>query len=484
MTRSIRPARERAPLRAALLSAAFIVTAAPGSAPLAEESLVAVTTDYETSGQCARMGLESPWTVETNLEPIGSDPVVRAWRNRIYVVNRLFADNIQVIDPEAGFETVLEFSVGAGSNPQDIAFADDDKAYVSRYESVWLYEVDPSTGSITDSIDLSVFADADGLPEMGRMALYGGRLFVQIQRIDRSTWTPLLPSYLAVVDVATNALIDVDPSAPGVQGIPLRASNPNGAMLLDEETGTIYVGETGSYLVLDGGIEKIAAVSLVSEGWVVTEATLGGDLGGFTLSGSRGYAVVSSDWFYTTRLVSFGVFTGSMTGTHYTTDGYVPDVEWDTATAHVFLADRKITQPGVHVFDAATGTKLTASPRNTGLPPADLVVYRTVQAGVDVAEGGEALLGGRFAWAEPNPARGGATLRFRVPNGATPEVLVYDVRGRLVRAIRSVRAPVADFLEVGWDGRDETGREVPPGVYFYRAAGTGDARGGRVVIVR
>ncbi|MFH1680175.1 MAG: hypothetical protein ABIH26_05955, partial [Candidatus Eisenbacteria bacterium] len=353
---------------AAALAAAIAFT---GSAP-AEEFLLAVTTDYETSGQCAKVGLENPWPVQANLEPVGSDPVVREWRNRIYVVNRLFADNIQVIDPESGFDTVLEFSVGAGSNPQDIVFASDTKAYVSRYESTKLYEVNPSTGAITDSVDLSLFADGDGLPEMSRMVLFGGRVFVQIQRIDRSTWTPLLPSYLAVVDAATNSLVDADPAAPGVQGIALRASNPNGPMVLDEGAGRIYVGETGSYFALDGGVEKIDAAGLVSEGWVVTEAALGGDLGVFALAGAKGFAAVSSDWFYTTRLVSFDAGTGALLAVHYTTDGYVPDIEWDTLTAQVFLADRKITAPGVHVFSATSGARLTTSPRNTGLPPADL----------------------------------------------------------------------------------------------------------------
>jgi hypothetical protein len=463
-----------------LLAAAAAASAAARDG----DFLFAVTTDYETVGECAKIGLETPWPVAADLEPVGSDPVVRTWGNRIYVVNRLYSDNIQVIEPDPEFATVLEFSVGPGSNPQDIVFVNASRAYVSRYESTWLYEVNPATGAVTDSVDLSPFADVDGLPEMARMALCRGRLFVQIQRIDRTTWTPLLPSYLAVVDVATNALVDADPSLPGVQGIPLRASNPNGQMQADEKAGGVYVGETGAYLSLDGGVEKIDARNLVSDGWVVTEAALGGDLGAFALGKARGFAAVSSDWFYSTRLVSFGPDTGTFLASHYTTSGYVPDIELDTATAQLFLADRKITAPGVHVFDEATGTRLTTSPRNTGLPPADLALFRTVVSGVDEASGGDAPPGVRAAWAEPNPSRSGTTLRFSAPATAIFEASVYDIRGRLVRTIARSEAPGNGAASFRWDGRDDGGRSVPPGIYFFRGDGEGNASSGRVLVVR
>ena len=55
--------------------------------------------------------------------------------------------------------------MGPGTNPVDMVFVSADRAYVSRNDSVWLLEVDPTTGALTDSIDLSLFADGDGLPE-------------------------------------------------------------------------------------------------------------------------------------------------------------------------------------------------------------------------------------------------------------------------------------------------------------------------------
>ncbi len=449
----------------------------------AEEYIFAVTTDYETSGQCATIDMDSPWSAETNLEPVSSDPVVRFYRNLIYVVNRLYADNIQVLDPDLDFDTILEFSVGAGSNPQDIAFVSENRAYVSRYESAWLYEVNPSTGAILDSIDLSLFADADGIPEQSRMVLYDDRLFVQIQRINRSTWTPVPPSLLAVIDVNTNQIIDADGGTPGVQGIVLTGMNPTGEMVLDEEAGMIYVGEVGSYFVQDGGIDMVDADALAATGFLVPETELGGDIGVFSFGGASGFATVSDDWFYMTRIVSFSIPGGSVTDTLYTTNGFIPDMECDTVTSQLFVADRKETAPGVHVFDTGSGVKLNGSPINTGLPPADLVVVRPIRVGVAGAEESEMFRSGRTAWAQPNPFQRETRIFLRPGGGPAEEVSIFDIRGRRVRLLAGGEAADAGVVALRWDGRDEGGRPVAPGVYFFRQAGLSSAAG-RVIIIR
>jgi len=473
---------------------AVIAASAPRPAAAADECLFAVTTDYETSGQCATIGLESPWPVTTSIEPTSSDPVVRFYRNKIYVINRLYADNIQVLDPDQDYGTILEFSVGAGSNPQDIAFMSETRAYITRYESVWLYEVNPSTGAILDSIDLTVFADADGLPEMSQMVIHDDRLFVQLHRVDRGVWVPASPAYLAVIDITTNQIVDVDPGMPGVQGITLTGLNPTGEMVYDGEAGTIDVAEVGNYLTLDGGIERVDCDALAAEGFIVTEAALGGDVGVFDRAGTTGFVAVSDDWFFTIRLVSFSTNTGAPIDTLYTTDGYVPDVECDVESGQVFLADRKATAPGVQIFDIPSGAKLTASPRNTGLPPADLVVVRPTTIDVAGGEESEMMRGGRATWAQPNPFRQGTTIFWRGDDGGeagaksedgtrSDALIIYDIRGRIVRTVQAGMT-LAGYGSAEWDGRDDAGRPVAPGIYLYRAAGAVGVTSGRLVLTR
>ena len=59
---------------------------------------------------------------------IGSDAMAPWYKGLLYVVNRFGGDNIQVIDPAQNYATVRQFSVGNGSNPQDIAFVSPTKA--------------------------------------------------------------------------------------------------------------------------------------------------------------------------------------------------------------------------------------------------------------------------------------------------------------------------------------------------------------------
>ena len=72
----------------------------------------------------------------------------------------------------------------------------------------------------------------------------------------------------------------------------------------------------------------------------------------------------------------------------------------------------------------------------------------------------------------PNPSGGTSELSLSLRAGAEVEVSIYDVQGRRVRTI--ARAPyAAGEHTIGWNGRDEFGREVADGVYFARLR-TGD----------
>ena len=67
--------------------------------------------------------------------------------------------------------------------------------------------------------------------------------------------------------------------------------------------------------------------------------------------------------------------------------------------------------------------------------------------------------------------------------GGTFRLRVLDPAGRLVRGLDPVMG--VDGAVWNWDGRDGSGRTVPPGIYFFRADGSrGVQAGGRVVRVR
>src|SRR5215203_5118596 len=141
--------------------------------PLEGTSAFVVTSDFQT-GSFAVFPVLQPEAVARNVERIHSDAVARAHDGLVYVVNRLGGDNIQAIDPAAGYATRWQCSVDNGSNPHDIAFAAPDKAYVT--------------------------------------------LFVTLQLLDRRNFfRPTERSLLALVDVATDTVVG---------SIPLSGTNP------------------------------------------------------------------------------------------------------------------------------------------------------------------------------------------------------------------------------------------------------------------
>jgi len=479
-----------APLALAPIAAlaALLLTPLRGDATPPFDYVLAVTSDYEVSGQVATVDVFPMWTVEANVSPVHSDAEARWHDGLVYIVNRLYGDNIQVLDPAQGFATVRQFSVGPGTNPVDLALVSAEKAYVSRKESAWLLEVDTTTGARTDSIDLSAFADGDGIPEMDGLAIRGGYLFVALQRLDRDYyWNPVPPSYLVIIDTNTNEIVDPDPHVPGVPAITLTGLNPYRTLHLDGDD--LYVAESGAWGSLDGGIERVDTGSLTPEGFVTTESQLGGDLYDFTLPiGGRAHAVVASfSGGYEQFCVSFDWSTGAKIADVWRPGGYdVMDIETHPGTAQLFLADRVYTNPGVRVFDANDDSQLTTSPLNVGLPPHDLLVIGDAVTGASGAATASLSLS-----ATPNPARVGGGIEFALSGGAgdgagrpSPppgsNLCVYDASGRRVREVRA--ATEGTFR---WDGRDGSGAEVSSGVYFARFSVAGEATAqAKVVLLR
>ncbi len=83
----------------------------------------------------------------------------------------------------------------------------------------------------------------------------------------------------------------------------------------------------------------------------------------------------------------------------------------------------------------------------------------------------------------PNPFGGAAAIRFSLPTPRPGSVRVYDVSGRLVRVLRDGTLP-AGKQEVVWDGRDDSGRPVPAGIYWCRVDTPNESAARKVTRVR
>jgi hypothetical protein len=67
----------------------------------------------------------------------------------------------------------------------------------------------------------------------------------------------------------------------------------------------------------------------------------------------------------------------------------------------------------------------------------------------------------------PNPFRGHTAFRFGLARAGEVRLELYDLAGRRVRSLVSGVLPAGEVTR-DWDGRDERGNGVRPGVYFVR----------------
>ena len=72
-----------------------------------------------------------------------------------------------------------------------------------------------------------------------------------------------------------------------------------------------------------------------------------------------------------------------------------------------------------------------------------------------------------FATVSPNPFQQRVMLEFSLATGGRAELAIYSIEGRRVKTVASGTRG-AGVYRLSWDGTDERGRSVEPGVYFAR----------------
>jgi hypothetical protein len=84
----------------------------------------------------------------------------------------------------------------------------------------------------------------------------------------------------------------------------------------------------------------------------------------------------------------------------------------------------------------------------------------------------------------PNPFNPTTFIRYDVPeSGAKVSIRIYDVIGRLVKTLVEGVQTVGS-KSVTWDGRDNGGRAVASGVYFYRLDAPGYTKTHKMVLMK
>ncbi len=117
----------------------------------------------------------------------------------------------------------------------------------------------------------------------------------------------------------------------------------------------------------------------------------------------------------------------------------------------------------------------------------ELVLEAILPHGVTVTSGvvtvGSTVTSLALSEPRPNPMHGETSIAFAMPRGGHVRLAVYDVRGRVVRTLIDGQADAGESLLV-WRGRDDQGRNLADGVYFYRLEHAGQTLTRKLLLVR
>lgn len=297
----------------------------------------------------------------TDLAPISSDHHIYTYQNNIYILNRFGSDNIEKISILENYQIAYEESLENYSNPHSMVFLNENTALVSLYGKDYLITVSLAEGKIMESLPFSHLNDMDGLPEFGPMRAVGNNIFLISQQLNRNTspWEPASRTIMTIID-KNNLSSSVDKEIP--------CANPD--TRIREFGGILYFGCPGKWGLTDGRLLSYE-ISIDSFQTILTENDIEGNLGlsGFDITD---LIVIDHQEFFITGYTD--TFTKSL-AIHYkagsfsiladTTDGYFSSIEKDAQ--YIYLADRKISNPGIHIFNTSDYSKRAFI--STDLPP-------------------------------------------------------------------------------------------------------------------
>lgn len=353
------------------------VNAALAGCPAPPPRLIVVARD----GHIASLDLEPPWTVRATAAlgmNIGS---ARCRAGRCLIVHPSDdAISIVAADDLARAEPI---ALERGAEPRDVALVDDDTALVGLYGRAELLRIDLRLRA-RSAIDLRPLADSDGTPETLRLAHCGHLVLAQLLRIDRRSGLPTAEGPgLAAIDLdrpAGDEILDADPATGGRQAIAL-AGPPNFDMPVDCATRRLWIAEPEPLMQGGGGYEVVDLEALVASDFPIAT---GAEVGGFEIVGPNAYWLITHTEFGPGPSSHLNFFGATMPPTYNTfAEEHVNDLAIDRQGNRLFFPDpcrpgpvNTGCDPGIHVFEADSGTPLGVRAIAVDFPPIEVAVSR------------------------------------------------------------------------------------------------------------
>lgn len=224
------------------------------------DHLVIATTDFEAG---ALATVDGPACIGDRWSSLGPDPLVRAVDGDLLVLDRAGGDRVRLFEPGQYTEPTHDFSPGVSVNLHDV-IAVDGQWWFAPYERSAILRTD-MRGELLGEIDLSVYADEDGLPEIDRLVVRGDTVYASLQRLDRTeSWTPREGMVIGLSD-AGSVVSDAE-------------IGPNPKLYPDPSDPETLLALTGQWYQPDGALVRYDPRSGAVQ-TLLTEARIGADLG-------------------------------------------------------------------------------------------------------------------------------------------------------------------------------------------------------------
>lgn len=204
--------------------------------------------DYST-GEIAQVDLDS--TALKNSIVLYQDSRVYSDGENLWVLEALGADNLVKlpIDYTSSEDIIFQKSLADNSNPVDIAFSSESRAWVSLENTNSIIQINTEDGEQVSEYDLSQYAfDADNFANPGDLLISGDTLFVAIQRRNG----------FSVGDLGVVLLLDANSGdSLGVINFPM--SNPTSMALVDDK---LFVSLSGEFFTGADSTRALVSVDL------------------------------------------------------------------------------------------------------------------------------------------------------------------------------------------------------------------------------
>lgn len=335
--------------------------------------LLVLESDLSAASALAHIDTQGCIT-ESSSPALGGDPSLAVSHDRFFAVIR---DSSRVAEIDPYGPALIEGRafdippVDIVTNPHDVAIASDGTLWIPRYNLPSLAVLNED-GTLAAEVDLSAYADDDGIPEMEAAIAIGDKVYVSLERL---SWTG--SRYIAN-ESSMIVGIDVE-SHEVVESFVLKGRTPFGRLVPSPSDDSIFFAVVpGEFDAIDerDGIERIDTRRGISE-LVIDEVSLGGSPSEVAIiSDTEGYAIVARpEVSNDTSLVRWNPATGKVENVLATTEGRYGLWGLAWAGGDIVIGDRDRKAPRVRIFSRETGAERGSIPLEV-LPPVAIIALR------------------------------------------------------------------------------------------------------------